>query len=92
MSLARILRFITLIAFFSFAFHLLINAQTRYTQFSNEVDLVRTINDRWSAELDIANTFSTTPSESNIFKTKSRQMLLAGRTFNFHPAGNFHPF
>ena len=59
------------------AFPLMIKAQTTYTQFWNEVDLVRAINDRWVAEIDLAATFSNTPSEPRILKTNIQRNIMA---------------
>jgi hypothetical protein len=42
---------------------------TAYTQFWNEVDLVRALSDKWAAEIDLTGTFSNTPSENNVLKT-----------------------
>jgi len=92
MKLAAIIRFTTFIFFLSVAFPLIIKAQTKYTQFSNEVDLVRTINDRWSAELDIANTFSNTPSEDRILKTKVQGNAIAWAHYQFSPRWKFSSF
>ena len=43
--------------------------KTTYTQFWNEVDLVRALSDRWAAEIDLAASFSNTPEENNVLKT-----------------------
>lgn len=44
------------------------HAQTKdYGQFWNEIQFSRTINDKWSAELDLASSYSSTESSSNIF-------------------------
>ncbi|PWB24299.1 DUF2490 domain-containing protein [Flavobacterium sp. HTF] len=41
---------------------------TAYNQFWSEVQFTKTINEKWSAELDIANSYSSTESSSNIFE------------------------
>ncbi|MET0944602.1 MAG: DUF2490 domain-containing protein [Flavobacterium sp.] len=47
----------------------IINAQSKeYGQFWNEIQFNRTINSKWSAELDIAASYSSTESSSNIFQ------------------------
>ena len=52
------------------AFPLLVTAQnTSYTQFWNEVDLVRAFSDKWAAEIDLTGSFSNTPEENNVLKT-----------------------
>lgn len=52
------------------AFPSVLSAQkTTYTQFWNEIDLVRAISDKWAAEIDLTGTFSNTPEENNVLKT-----------------------
>jgi hypothetical protein len=92
MSFHKILRFTTFLTLFFIAFPLLTYAQTSYTQFSNEVDLVRTISDRWSAELDISNTFSNTPTEKRILKTKVSGFAIAWAHYQFSPRWKFSSF
>jgi hypothetical protein len=92
MSLSGILRLITFSSFLWVAFPFIIKAQTKYTQFTNEVDLVRTINDRWSAELDIANSFSDTPSEGRALKTKVQGNVIAWAHFQYSPRWKFSSF
>lgn len=41
---------------------------TTYNQFWSEVQFTKTISEKWSAELDIANSFSSTESSSNMFE------------------------
>jgi hypothetical protein len=41
---------------------------TTYNQFWNQFQFTKTINEKWSAELDISNSYSSTESSSNIFK------------------------
>jgi hypothetical protein len=50
--------------------------KTTYTQFWNEVDLVRAISDKWAAEIDLAATFSNTPSENNVLKTVTQRSVV----------------
>jgi hypothetical protein len=92
MSLAGILRFTTLLSFCVIAFSSFINAQTRYKQISNEIDLVRSINDRWSAELDMAGTFSNTPSEDRILKTNIQRNVMGWIHFQYSPRWKFSSF
>jgi hypothetical protein len=92
MSLAGIIRLSKLLSFSFLVFPLLTYAQTKYTQFSNEVDFVSTINDRWSAELDIANTFSNTPSENNVLKTHVQGNAIAWAHYQFSPRWKFSSF
>lgn len=45
-------------------------AQTRsYTQWGNELQFVRAINDKWAAEVYLGGVFSNTPSEPRVLKT-----------------------
>jgi hypothetical protein len=54
-----------------------INGQsTSYTQFWNEVDLVRAIGDKWAAEIDLTSSFSNTPTENNVLKTNIQRSVL----------------
>jgi hypothetical protein len=41
---------------------------TTYNQFWNQFQFTKTINEKWSAELDISNSYSSTESSSNIFE------------------------
>lgn len=41
---------------------------TTYNQFWNEVQFTNTFNEKWSTELDLGNSFSSTESSSNIFE------------------------
>lgn len=78
MSSKKGIRFTIIIGCFCFGFHYFIQAQTTtYTQFSNEIDLVRAINDRWAAEIDLAGNFSNTPSESRVLKTNTQRSAVA---------------
>lgn len=45
-------------------------AQTvSYTQYVNELQLVRSLNDRWAVEIYLGGTFSSTPTENRVLKT-----------------------
>jgi hypothetical protein len=66
-----------IISFCFLGFSLMITGQTTYTQFWNEIDLVRAINEKWSGEIDIAGTFSNTPSEDRILKTNIQRNIMA---------------
>lgn len=92
MNFKGIRRFTVFVAFFFSAFPFLAGAQTKFAQFSNEVDLVRTINERWSAELDLANTFSDTPLENNVLKTKVQSCAIAWAHYQFSPRWKFSSF
>ena len=92
MSRARNLRCATFLSFFLIACPLIIKAQTTYTQISNEIDLVRAINDRWSAELGIAGTYSNTPSEDRIFKTNIQRNIIGWAHYQYSPRWKFSSF
>lgn len=78
MNLKSIVRFPVLFSLLLSTFASVSDAQTTsYTQFWNEVDLVRAINDRWAAELDLSSSFSNTPSESSILKTNTQRSAVA---------------
>jgi hypothetical protein len=92
MNLTGKLRVATLFSFLFIAFPLMINAQETYTQIWNEIDLVRIINDKWSGELDLAATFSNTPSENNILKTNIQRNVMAWAHYQFSPRWKFSSF
>jgi hypothetical protein len=81
-----------LLSFFFIAFPLIIIAQTKYTQISNEIDLVRAINYRWSAELDVAGTFSNTPSEARILKTNVQRNIIGWAHYQPLPRWKFSSY
>ncbi|MDX6190185.1 DUF2490 domain-containing protein [Flavobacterium sp. Fl-318] len=56
--------------------------KTTYNQFWNEIQFTRTLNEKWSAELDLANSFSSTESSSNLFENNVQ------RSFRFW--GNYY--
>jgi len=58
-----------LFAFLFFSPFLLYAQITDYKQFTPEFQLNRAITDKWAAEFDINNTFSSTPSQDKVFKT-----------------------
>ena len=92
MSFTRILRLPILLIFLFVAFPFVIKAQTRYTQISNEIDLVRAFNDKWSAELDVAGTFSNTPSEDRILKTNVQRNIVGWAHYQPLPRWKFSSF
>lgn len=56
--------------------------KTNYSQFWNEIQFTRTINDKWSTELDIGNSYSSEESSSNPFENNVQ------KTFRFW--GNYY--
>jgi hypothetical protein len=74
MNAKTIILFSLKLTLFLFAFPTILNAQkTTYTQFWNEVDLVRAINDKWAGEIDLSASYSNTPVESSILKTNTQR-------------------
>jgi hypothetical protein len=69
-----------------------VNAQATYTQLWNEIDLVRLINDKWSAELDLAGAFSNTPSETRVLKTNIQRNFLLWAHYQYSPRWKFSSF
>ena len=92
MRSARIIHRAVLLSSIFVAFPFLIKAQTRYTQISNEIDLVRAINERWSAELDLAGTFSNTPSEARVLKTNIQRNSMVWAHYQYSPRWKFSSF
>ena len=76
MSSAGIIRYTALFSLFFIAFPLIIKAQTTsYTQLYNELQLARSINDKWAAEIYLGGAFSSTPSESRVLKTNIQRYV-----------------
>lgn len=92
MSSVKIICHTIFLSFVFLVFPLIITAQTKYTQISNEIDLVRAINDRWSAELDLAGTFSNTPSEDRILKTNIQRNIIGWAHYQPLPRWKFSSF
>jgi hypothetical protein len=66
------------VCFFWLAFPCLLRAQDKSRiQFWNEVDLVRAINDKWAAEIDVSSTFSNTPEETSVLETNIQRSVVA---------------
>lgn len=92
MSSAKIICQTIFISFVFIVFPLIFKAQTKYTQISNEIDLIRAINDRWSAELDLAGTYSNTPSEERILKTNIQRNIIGWVHYQPLPRWKFSSF
>jgi hypothetical protein len=88
MNSKRIIHLTVLLSFFFIPFPFIINAQTTsYTQFWNEVDLVRAISYKWAAEIDITSSFSNTPSENRVLKTNTQRSILGW--VHFYPSARW---
>jgi hypothetical protein len=92
MNSAGIIRFVIFVFLIFIALPFQSSAQTKYSQFSNEVDLVLTINNRWTGELDFANTFSNTPTEDRVLKTNVQGFIMAWGHFQYSPRWKFSSF
>jgi hypothetical protein len=67
-----------------------VNAQnTSYTQWGNELQLARALNDKWAAELDLGGTFSNTPSESRVLKTNIQRYFVGWAHYYYSPRWKF---
>lgn len=62
---------------------------TTYNQFWNEIQFTRTISEKWSTELNLAATYSSTESSSNIFQQNTQRSVRAGDIITFLHAGNY---
>ena len=92
MSPAGIIRNTALLSYFFIAFPLISKAQTTYTQLWNEVDIVRAFNDKWSAELNLAGTFSSTPSEPRALKTNIQRNITGWAHYQISPRWKLSSF
>lgn len=76
--------------FFISVFPLLTISQTNsYKQLCNELQLARSINDKWAAEIFLGGTFSSTPSESKVLKTNIQRYAAGWAHFYFSPRWKF---
>ena len=67
-----------------------VNAQnTSYTQWGNELQLARALNDKWAAELDLGGTFSNTPNESRVLKTNIQRYFVGWAHYYYSPRWKF---
>jgi hypothetical protein len=70
-----------------------LNAQTAsYKQFANEIQISRTINDKWVGELNVIGTFSDTPNESQVLKTFIQRAALGWAHYYYSPRWKFSSF
>ena len=58
---------------------------TSYTQWANELQFARAINDKWAAELWLGGTFSSTPTESRVLATNIQRYGFAWAHYFFSP-------
>ena len=65
-----------MICLFVTVFPFLAGSQTTsYNQLCNELQLARTINDKWAAEIYLGGTFSSTPDENRVLKTNIQRYV-----------------
>lgn len=65
---------------------------TTYNQFWNEIQFTRTISEKWSTELNLAATYSSTESSSNIFQQNTQRSVRAWGHYYFSPRWKFSSF
>ncbi|MDA6068734.1 DUF2490 domain-containing protein [Flavobacterium sp. AC] len=65
---------------------------TTYNQFWNEVQFTRTINEKWSTELDLAAAYSSTESSSNIFQQNIQRSARLWGHYYYSPRWKFSSF
>jgi len=65
---------------------------TTYNQFWNEIQFNTTINEKWSTELNIGATYSSTESSSNIFEQNTQRSVRAWGHYYFSPRWKFSSF
>ncbi|MHC1778014.1 MAG: DUF2490 domain-containing protein [Lentimicrobium sp.] len=69
------------------------HAQTaEYSQFSNELQFARAISDKWSGELDLLGTFSSTPTETRPLKTNIQRAVSIYGHYYHSSRWKFSPF
>ena len=65
---------------------------TTYNQFWNEIQFNRTINEKWSAELNLGAVYSSTESSSNIFQQNIQRSARVWGHYYFSPLWKFSSF
>lgn len=67
---------VILLFLFLSGLYLNVNSQTTsYDRVNNEIRFTRTINNKWSTELNLGGTFSSTPYEEKVFKTNIQRLI-----------------
>jgi hypothetical protein len=74
------------VLFFSWT---LLAQNTSYTQWGNELQFARAINDKWAGELFLGGTFSNTPYESKVLKTNIQRYVFVWAHYYFSPRWKF---
>lgn len=65
---------------------------TTYNQFWNEIQFTRTISEKWSTELNLGATYSSTESSSNIFQQNIQRSARVWGHYYFSPRWKFSSF
>jgi hypothetical protein len=74
-------------------FHSKVNAQSeKYTQLWNEFQFSRTINDKWSSEINIGASFSNTPTDNRLLNTNIQRTARGWAHYYFSPRWKFSSF
>jgi hypothetical protein len=73
--------------------HLSVNAQSeKYTQLWNEFQFSRTINYKWSSEINIGASFSNTPTDNRLLNTNIQRTVRGWAHYYFSPRWKFSSF
>lgn len=62
---------------------------TSFTQWGNELQFARAINDKWAAEVYLGGTFSNTPEEERVLKTNIQRYIFGWAHYYFSPRWKF---
>lgn len=82
--------FVNILIFFLLIISLRSYSQTNtYNQISNEIQAVRAISDKLSAELYVGGAYSNTPSEDKIFKTNIQRYFNVWVNYHYSPRWKF---
>lgn len=65
---------------------------TTYNQFWNEIQFTRSINEKWSTELNLGAAYSSTESSSNIFQQNIQRSIRGWGHYYFSPRWKFSSF
>jgi len=65
---------------------------TTYSQFWNEIQFNQTISEKWSTEIDVATSYSSTESSSNLFDNTIQRSLRGWAHYYYSPRWKFSTF
>jgi hypothetical protein len=93
MNVKNDFKILVIILLFIFELTSSIKAQsTSYSQFWNEIQFARPINNKWSAEINIGSTFSSTDSSSRVFQNLIQRMGRIGIHHYYSPRWKFSTY